>query len=116
MDLNLSGQTAVIVGAARGIGQAIAVGLAAEKANLAMIDLLPDIAATARQLQERYGVQTLSFPANVTDYQAMRDAAQKIRAAWQRIDHVIFAAGISSGKYGFPFWNLQPGDWGRYWR
>ena len=25
--------------------------------------------------------------------------------------HVVFAVGIGSGKFGFPFWNLEPGDW-----
>ena len=27
--------------------------------------------------------------------------------------HVICAAGIGSGKFGFPFWNLEPADWPR---
>ena len=27
--------------------------------------------------------------------------------------HVVYAAGVGSGKFGFPFWNLQPGDWDR---
>src|SRR6202020_2667434 len=30
-----------------------------------------------------------------------------------RTDHIVFAVGIGSGKYGFPFWNLEPADWGR---
>jgi NAD(P)-dependent dehydrogenase (short-subunit alcohol dehydrogenase family) len=29
------------------------------------------------------------------------------------VDHVIFCVGVGSGKFGFPFWNLQPGDWAR---
>lgn len=28
-------------------------------------------------------------------------------------DHVVFCVGIGSGKFGFPFWNLDPSDWGR---
>ncbi len=27
--------------------------------------------------------------------------------------HLIYAAGRGSGKFGFPFWNLEPGDWQR---
>ena len=43
MDLKLAGQTAVVVGAARGIGQAIAGAFApAEKANIALIDLVSE--------------------------------------------------------------------------
>ena len=30
-----------------------------------------------------------------------------------RTDHVVHAAGIGSGKFGFPFWNLDPADWER---
>jgi NAD(P)-dependent dehydrogenase (short-subunit alcohol dehydrogenase family) len=113
MNLDLVGQTAVIVGGARGIGAAIAAGFAAEKANLALIDLAHDVCATAKMLQDRFGVQTLSILADVTNSHALEKAAQDIRAAWQRIDHVIFAVGIGSGKYGFPFWNLKPEDWGK---
>ena len=28
-----------------------------------------------------------------------------------RCDHVVFAVGVGSGKFGFPFWNLEPADW-----
>src|SRR4029079_3155734 len=27
--------------------------------------------------------------------------------------HVVYAAGMGSGKFGFPLWNLQPSDWDR---
>ncbi len=30
-----------------------------------------------------------------------------------RVDHVVFAVGVGSGKFGFPFWNLDPADWER---
>ena len=29
------------------------------------------------------------------------------------VDHVVFSVGAGSGKFGFPFWNLEPGDWAR---
>jgi NAD(P)-dependent dehydrogenase (short-subunit alcohol dehydrogenase family) len=28
-------------------------------------------------------------------------------------DHVIYSVGVGSGKFGFPFWNLEPADWAR---
>jgi NAD(P)-dependent dehydrogenase (short-subunit alcohol dehydrogenase family) len=49
----------------------------------------------------------------VTDFGALRRAAEEVEAGWGRIDHVVYAVGVGSGKYGFPFWNLEPGDWGR---
>jgi 2-hydroxycyclohexanecarboxyl-CoA dehydrogenase len=113
MDLELAGQTAVIVGGARGIGQAIAAAFAAERANVALLDLDPGVAAVAGKLAGRSGVRALSLVADVTDFAAVRRAAGEVEAAFGRTDHVVFAAAVGSGKFGFPFWNLEPADWGR---
>jgi NAD(P)-dependent dehydrogenase (short-subunit alcohol dehydrogenase family) len=113
MELDLAGQTAVVAGGARGIGLAIARAFAAEKANVALLDVNPDVVAVARELEERHGVRALAFIADVTDPGAVRQAAEALQAALGRIDHVVFAVAIGSGKYGFPFWNLEPADWGR---
>ena len=51
MDLELAGHTAVVVGAARGIGRAIAEAFAAEGANVALIDRDPAVVAVARELE-----------------------------------------------------------------
>lgn len=109
MDLKLSGQVAVIVGAARGIGAAIAREFAAEKAAVALLDRDPEVDATARQLPGK----TFPLTADVCDYAAMQSAARRIKQELGRIDHVVYAAGLGSGKFGFPFWNLSPADWPR---
>jgi NAD(P)-dependent dehydrogenase (short-subunit alcohol dehydrogenase family) len=113
MELELAGQTAVVAGGARGIGRAIAAAFAAERANLALLDVDPGIAAVAQELTARLGVRALPLAVDVTDYAAVRRAADEALASLGRIDHVVFAVAVGSGKYGFPFWNLQPGDWGR---
>lgn len=113
MDLNLKGQTAVIAGGAKGIGRAIAQAFAAEGSNVALLDLDPAVAETARDLAECSRIQTLSFAINVTDFASVQRAADDILRELGRIDHLIYAAAIGSGKYGFPFWNLEPSDWGR---
>src|SRR5262245_60574331 len=113
MNLELAGHTAVVVGAARGIGQAIAVAFAAEKANIAAIDISPNVAACARELGSRHGVTTVSIAGDVGDLAAMKRAADEIHGKLGRIDHVVFAVAVGSGKYGFPFWNLEPADWAR---
>jgi NAD(P)-dependent dehydrogenase (short-subunit alcohol dehydrogenase family) len=51
--------------------------------------------------------------ADVADSGAIRDVAWDVRARFGRCDHVVFAAAIGSGKFGFPFWNLEPDDWER---
>jgi 2-hydroxycyclohexanecarboxyl-CoA dehydrogenase len=113
MDLQLRGQTVIVAGAAQGIGRAIARQFAAEGANVALLDRSPTVGETARTVAEEHGVRVLPFVGDVTDLEAMRRAAAEVEAGLGRIDHVVFAVAIGSGKYGFPFWNLEPGDWPR---
>ena len=54
---------------------------------------------------------SLGLVADVTDYAAVRRAAEAVRADFGHCDHVVFAVGVGSGKFGFPFWNLEPADW-----
>lgn len=113
MDLELTGQTAVVAGGAKGIGRAIAAAFAAERANVALLDLDPAVATAARELAEQHRVRVLPLTADITDYAAIQRAAEAIQSTLGRTDHIVHAAAIGSGKYGFPFWNLEPGDWGR---
>ena len=113
MDLELRGQTAVVVGAARGIGLAIAGAFAAEGANVALIDRDAEVTAAADGLARRCPVRAVPHAADATDYAAMRRIAGEVRTGLGRIDHIVHAAAVVSGKYGFPFWNLEPADWGR---
>ncbi len=113
MDLGLRGQTAVVVGGARGIGRAIVQAFAAEGAGVAVIDRDPEAHAAAQEVGRRWRVRGQGLVADVTDYAAVGQAAARTAEVFGRIDHVVFAVGIGSGKYGFPFWNLEPSDWGR---
>jgi len=113
MDLELTAQTAVIAGAARGIGRAIAVAFAAEGCHIAVIDRDPGVLAVADELAQHHRVPALAFTADVTDLAALRKVSDDIQASFGRVDHVIFAVAIGSGKYGFPFWNVEPADWSR---
>jgi NAD(P)-dependent dehydrogenase (short-subunit alcohol dehydrogenase family) len=122
MDLGLTGQVVAVLGAARGIGEAIAGAFMAEAANVAAIDRdssVMDVAEqlplvrpdTRRLLPDQDEHLSLGLVADVTDYTAVRRAANAVRNYFGRCDHVVFAVGIGSGKFGFPFWNLEPADW-----
>jgi NAD(P)-dependent dehydrogenase (short-subunit alcohol dehydrogenase family) len=113
VDLQLAGQTAVVVGAARGIGRAIAERFAAEGTNVALIDRDPAVEGAATEVAGRFPVRTAAVAVDVTDYAALRRAAGEVATRFRRVDHIVFAVAIGSGKYGFPFWNLEPGDWPR---
>ncbi len=113
MDLGLKGQTAVIAGGANGIGLAIGRAFAAEGGNVALLDLDPAVTQAAHELADRHGVRTLPFLTDVTDFASLQRAAGETANGLGRIDHLVYAAAIGSGQYGFPFWNLTPSDWGR---
>lgn len=113
MDMQLAGQVVVVVGAGQGIGRAIAEGFAREKASVAMLDIAPAVKEAAVQLSAQEHVPTLDIQVDATDYAAVQQAARTIREELGLCDHLIVAAGAGSGKSGFPFWNLEPADWGR---
>jgi 2-hydroxycyclohexanecarboxyl-CoA dehydrogenase len=109
MDLGLDGSVVAVFGAARGIGAAIARAFAAESARVAAIDRDPLVLELADQLSPA----GLGLVADVTDLAAVRRTADEIAARLGRCDHVVFAVGAGSGKFGFPFWKLEPADWDR---
>lgn len=113
MNLLLAGHRSVVVGAARGIGRSIAQSFAAESAQVALLDRDPLVHELARELAESCSTPTLPFQVDVTSFDALRQVAEQIEHQWQRIDHVVFCVAIGSGKSGFPFWNMSPGDWSR---
>jgi NAD(P)-dependent dehydrogenase (short-subunit alcohol dehydrogenase family) len=122
MDMGLAGQVVVVFGAARGIGEAIAQAFVAESANVAAVDRDVSVMEVAEQLPLLRGNGrhapaghddhlSLGLVADVTDLAAVRRAAQAVLSYFGRCDHVVFAVGVGSGKFGFPFWNLEPADW-----
>jgi NAD(P)-dependent dehydrogenase (short-subunit alcohol dehydrogenase family) len=113
MDLGLQGEVAVVVGGARGIGRAIAEAFAQEGADVVLIDRDPQAAGAARSIAQAHGVAGSAVVADVTDYPSLQAAAETLTSHGGRIDHVVCAAAVGSGKFGFPFWDLQPGDWPR---
>jgi NAD(P)-dependent dehydrogenase (short-subunit alcohol dehydrogenase family) len=113
MDLQLAGQTAVVVGAAQGIGLAIAREFATEGSDVVLVDRDARVEATAAELAQDRGARTLPIVADITDYAAIEQAAENVMQWSGRIDYVVHAAATGSGKYGYPFWNLSPGDWPR---
>ena len=106
VDLELAGNVVIVFGAARGIGAAIAKAFANEGAHLAAIDRDPSVNDL-----EKATPQFLSLVADVTDLNAVRQTSRDVESRFGRCDHVVFAVGVGSGKFGFPFWKLEPADW-----
>jgi len=113
MDLHLAGDVAVVVGGARGIGLAVASGFAGEGARVVILDRDAGAPAEARRLEEASGTACVGQSVDATDFDSIRRAADGVWDRFGRCDHVVYAAGVGSGKFGFPFWKLDPGDWDR---
>lgn len=113
MDLELKDTVAVVVGAAKGIGRAVAEEFATEGAHVVCVDRDEQVDSVSAEIADTHGIKTLGLTADVTDYGRLCEAKEQVEAELGGYDHVICTAGMGSGKFGFPFWNLEPGDWER---
>jgi 3-oxoacyl-[acyl-carrier protein] reductase len=92
----LSGKTALITGAARGIGKAIALRLAKEGADIAFTDLA--LSESTRQLEldlQSNGIRAKGYASNAADFADTRAAVDTIAADFGRIDILVNNAGIT---------------------
>jgi NAD(P)-dependent dehydrogenase (short-subunit alcohol dehydrogenase family) len=112
MDLRLKEHVAIVTGGASGIGRATAELFAAEGVRIAIWDL-KGAADAANQLSKTCGVAAAGFSVDVSDEEAVRTAFDHTASALGPVDHLVHAAAIGSGKYGFPFSHLKPADWAK---
>jgi 3-oxoacyl-[acyl-carrier protein] reductase len=87
-------KVAIVTGAARGIGRAIALALSKHGYDLALIDLLePQLAETVTAV-EAAGVTALPLIVDVSDYAAVRAQVEVIARRWGRIDVLVNNAAM----------------------
>ena len=113
MDLHLKDRVVVVTGGAGGIGRATAWAFAAEGAHVAVWDLGEAAARAAEELGAAFPVRSIGLAADVADESAVRAAAARTAESLGPVDHLVHAAAVGSGKFGFPFTNLRPADWPR---
>lgn len=94
---DLRGQTALVTGAARGLGRAIALALAHAGANVALG--LRDVAADGGLAAEieAYGVRAMPLAMDMTDMAAVRAGVERTVAEFGRLDILVNNAGIALG-------------------
>ena len=117
----LTDKIAVVTGAARGIGRAIAVEFAANGADVIVIDLAgqvspandakaatpEDLAETVRQIKA-YGRRGESIRADIRDIAALRSAANTVESKYGKIDIVVANAAIQRWK---PLLEMEDFEW-----
>jgi meso-butanediol dehydrogenase/(S,S)-butanediol dehydrogenase/diacetyl reductase len=96
MERPLAGQVAIVTGAGRGIGRAIAERFAAEAADLVLASRTArDLEAVAKEV-ERAGGRALVVPTDVTNDAAVERLVERAVDAFGRIDILVTAAGVAS--------------------
>ena len=91
--MKLRGKTALVTGGGRGIGRAIALGLAQEGAQVAVLDILGDNAAAVAREIEAMGVKALALTADLTKRAQVDLAVADVLAQFGQIDILVNNAG-----------------------
>ena len=92
----LNGKVALITGAARGIGKAIAVKYASEGADVVFTDLIIDEnAENTKKEIEAYGVKALAIASNAASFDQSHEVVKQVVDTFGKIDILVNNAGIT---------------------
>ena len=105
---SLKGKTAIITGAGKGIGKALAFALAAEGVNLGLISRTTKDLENLQDELKSYPVKVSVSSADVSDIQSINKATIHIKNELGAIDILINNAGVA--KFG-KFLDLDPAEW-----
>lgn len=92
----LEGKTAIVTGAARGIGRSIALLFASEGANVAITDLrIDENALETEKLINEMGVKGKAYASNAADFEETQKVVEMINSDFGTIDILVNNAGIT---------------------
>ena len=112
----LTGQAAIVTGAARGMGRAVAATLAREGANLVLVDIQDaEGEAAARDIAEQAGIRAVFAHADITVASEVEAAAKGCVDQFGRIDILVNVAGgaMAFGFRGRPLEETREEDFRR---
>ncbi|HTV16768.1 MAG TPA: SDR family oxidoreductase [Acidobacteriaceae bacterium] len=114
METGLKGRVAIVAGASAGIGRAIALGLAAEGAHVALCARRQDaVEAVAAEARTAFGVEAFTQAFDVSDDAAVRAFVAAAHRKFGRIDVCVPNAGGPPAK---PFLATTMEEWERAWQ
>jgi 3-oxoacyl-[acyl-carrier protein] reductase len=106
--MKLSGKTAIVTGARRGMGRATALALAREGANVVVSDISQEDCQKVVDEIEKLGRKGLAFKCDVSSSGDVEDMVKRTVAEFGRVDILVNNAGILTFK---PFLELTDEDW-----
>jgi 3-oxoacyl-[acyl-carrier protein] reductase len=113
MDLHLTNKVALVTGASRGIGAAIAQELAQEGADVAICARgVGELDETARGIAA-LGRRVVAVPADLATAAGVQEVVDAVLAAMGRVDILVNNVGGAGGPGGFM--NLSDEHWQRAW-
>ncbi|BAZ33671.1 3-oxoacyl-[acyl-carrier-protein] reductase like (plasmid) [Cylindrospermum sp. NIES-4074] len=108
-NFDLTGKVAIVTGAARGIGKAIAQGLATAGANVVIADIKQIEAEQTAQIIQESGGEAVAIYTDVTNRQDCADLIQQTVARYKHLDIMVCNAGIDMIKK--PAELLEDNEW-----
>jgi NAD(P)-dependent dehydrogenase (short-subunit alcohol dehydrogenase family) len=108
VELGLRGKVGIVTGASRGIGSAIALGLAAEGCRITITARSAGELEKNVEAMSRAGGEGLAHACDLTDTAAPKALLERTIARWGRIDFIVTNAGVA--QMG-DFLQLTDGDW-----
>ena len=93
--INLEGKTAIVTGAGRGIGQAIALVLAGAGADIAVAEIKEEFAADTVAKVTALGRKAMAYAVDVSDFDAVHTIVNAVQADFGRVDILVNNAGIT---------------------
>lgn len=107
---DLKNKNALITGAGKGIGKAVAIALANEGVNVILLARTQSEIDEVAKESSAFGVKSLAITADVANINSVNSAVEKALAEFKTIDILINNAGIAA--FG-NFLELEPADWER---
>jgi short-subunit dehydrogenase len=109
MKVDWSQKVVLITGASSGIGRALALELGKRGARLGLTARRGEELLRLAEEVEGAGGEAMALPADVRDFEAMKEVAERVRERWGRVDVLVANAGMSSTAAGT---KLNAGDVG----
>jgi NAD(P)-dependent dehydrogenase (short-subunit alcohol dehydrogenase family) len=106
---DFAGKTAIVTGAASGIGLGMAKALAGAGMNIVLADLRPDPLEAARQQIEALGVKAIGVTVDVSDAASVAAAGQAAERAFGKLHIAVNNAGVA--MHGTPVEQVKPEEW-----
>lgn len=91
----VEGKIALVTGAGRGIGRAIALALARHGADVVINDVLAETAEAAAEEVRQLGRRALAAPGNITDPKQCKEMIERAVTEFSRLDILVNNAGIT---------------------